>query len=370
MTEEIRCELAAIRKSRGVSAAELARRSGVTRQTIHAVENGTYVPNTAVSLRIAAALEVTVEEIFRLPSPKGVSGLKVRAEILASTPVAAGMAVRLATVGEATIGVPAGLEPYFLRDADAVVTKPQRAHAAETLPFSEAAENRVVLAGCDPAIGLLAAQLAREEGTELLPAAASSHRSLEWLRKGKVHIAGTHLRDPQSGEFNLPFLRRLFGGENLVVVTFAHWEEGLLTTRGNPLGIRTAADLARRGLRFLNREPGSGSRALFDRLAVEAGLDTRKLSASGRLASGHLAAAYAISRGEADCCIATRSAAQAFGLDFVPLQQERFDLVLRRRDVSLAAVQAVLGMLQKATFRRKLECQAGYETRRTGAQVA
>jgi putative molybdopterin biosynthesis protein len=370
MPDEIQNQLCAIRRSRGISAAELARRTGVTRQTIYAIESGVYVPNTAVSLRLASTLAVTVEEIFRLPEVKAAPEPTLRAEILASSPPPAGTPLRLCEVGFATIAVPAGAEPYFLRDADAILMKAAgNRRALETLPFAERRSQRLVIAGCDPALGLLGVQLQREEGFELVTAPAASAQALEWLRKGKVHIAGTHLRDSKSGEFNLPYLKRKFAGEDLLVVTFAQWEEGLVTAPGNPRGIRKVADLVQQGLRFMNREPGSGSRLLFERLIADEGISAKRISGSDRLAAGHLAAAYAVARGEADSCIATRSAAQAFGLGFVALQQERFDLVLRRQDASLPGMQALLGVLQKASFRRRLECHAGYETRHSGAQL-
>lgn len=370
MRDVIKNQLASIRQSRGLSAAELAQRVGVTRQTIYAIESGAYVPNTAVSLRLAATLEVAVEEIFRLRADEAPSAAMVQAEILSCRLAAPGTPLRLCEVGSAMVAIPAGAEPYFLHDSDAILMRATGTRLAEAQTFAGRPENRLVLAGCDPALGILASRLAREEGVELVTAPAASTLALEWLRKGKVHVAGTHLRDSESGEFNLPFLKRKFANEDLLVVTFAQWEEGLLTAPGNPRGIRRAGDLAQRGARFINREPGSGSRLLFDRLLAEAGLNPARISGSDRLASGHLSAAYAVSRGEADCCIATRSAAHAFGLGFVPVQQERFDLVLRRRDVSLPGMQSLLGVLQKASFRRMLEYQAGYETRHTGAQLA
>lgn len=370
MPNEIHNHLAAIRQSRGISAAELARRTGVSRQTIYAMESGAYIPNTVVSLRLAKVLEVGVEDIFRLPEEGKAPEAKVRTEILGATPAATGTPVRLCEVGTEKVAVPVDSAPCYLTDADAVLTKPERGHFAEARPFAEMPANRLVLAGCDPAIGLLAAQLLREEGVEVVTAAVASRQALEWLRAGKVHVAGTHLRDPESGEFNLPYLRREFAGEELVVVTFANWEEGWLAAPGNPRGIRRVADVAKRGVRFVNREPGSGSRALFDRLLQEAGIEKERVSGSDRLARGHLAAAYAVSTGAADCCIATRSAALAFGLEFVPLQHERFDFVLRRSDLRLPVIQALLSVLQRASLRKKLEHQAGYETRQTGVRLA
>ena len=372
MTERVTNQLATIRQARGIGAAELARRTGVSRQTIYAIESGSYVPNTTVSLRLASVLEVPVEEIFRLSSSPAAKDSKLKAEVLSATPAKPGLPVRISDVGTHQVAVPARPAPYFLPDADGVLTKTGRRAIAELLAFPDAPDRgkRVVVAGCDPAIGFLASQMAREGGVELVAAEASSRLALRWLKEGKVHVAGTHLRDPESGDYNLPFLRSEFAGENLTVVTFAHWEEGFVTAPENPHHIRTAEDLARRGVRIVNREAGSGSRVLLDRLLGEAGLTAKRIAGYDRMAGGHLAAAYAVFGGEADCCIATRSAARAFGLSFVPLQQERFDFALRREALQLPGVRVLLDTLQRASLRRKLEMQAGYETHHTGATLA
>jgi len=192
---------------------------------------------------------------------------------------------------------------------------------------------------------------------------------LSWLQEGKVHIAGSHLEDPKTGEFNLPFLRKEYPGEDLCVVTFARWEEGLVVSPGNPKSIRKPQDLGRKGVQFVNREPGSGSRALLDQLLAKAGVETAKVHGYERVAYGHLAAAYCVVAGEADACLATRSAAKTFGLAFVPLHSERYDLVMRRRALDIPAVKAFLDVLQRAALRRKLEVLAGYDTSETGSVV-
>jgi putative molybdopterin biosynthesis protein len=210
----------------------------------------------------------------------------------------------------------------------------------------------------------------RISGVEIVSAGASSKLALTWLREGKAHIAGSHLEDPKTGEFNLPFLRQEFPGEDFCVVTFARWEEGLVIAPANPKRIRKVEDLGRKNVKFVNREPGSGSRALLDRLIGKAGMDAGKVQGYDRVAPGHLAAAYYVVSGQADVCLATRSAAQTFGLDFIPLHSERYDLVMRRRTVELPAVKAFLDVLQRATLRRKLEVLAGYDTSETGALIA
>jgi molybdate-binding protein len=120
----------------------------------------------------------------------------------------------------------------------------------------------------------------------------------------------------------------------------------------------------------VNREPGSGSRALLDKLLDKAGMDAHKVQGYDRIAYGHLAAAYCVLAREADACLATRSAAQTFGLDFIPLHSERYDLVMRKRVADLPAVKSFLDVLQRATLRRKLEVLAGYDTSQTGTIVA
>jgi molybdate-binding protein len=138
---------------------------------------------------------------------------------------------------------------------------------------------------------------------------------------------------------------------------------------GNPKTIKKTEDLARRNVKLVNREPGSGSRALLDKLVTKAGVPAAKITGYGNVVFGHLAAAYSVVTGDADVCIATRSAAQTFALDFVPLHSARYDLVMRKRIIELPSVKGFLDVLQRATLRRKLEVLADYDTSETGALV-
>jgi len=123
-------------------------------------------------------------------------------------------------------------------------------------------------------------------------------------------------------------------------------------------------------VRIVNREPGAGSRELLDQRLKAAGMTGVNIAGYDRIVSGHLPAAQAVRDGEADCCIATRSAARAFGLDFVPLAVERYDLVVRRAFAKLPAVEALFDLLNRSALRRKLEMLAGYDTSQTGAVLA
>jgi molybdate-binding protein/DNA-binding XRE family transcriptional regulator len=366
MKTRVRSKLAEIRSRRGVAAAEIARRVGVTRQTIYAIEAGNYVPNTEVALRLARELEVSVEDLFALDQLRDQGVASMPAEFLSASKAARGQAVRLGQVGTKWVSVPVSASPYFLPEADGVLTERGR---VALFPGDAAAGKRIVLAGCDPATSLLAAMVEKDSGVEVVHAPASSELALRWLKEGKVHIAGSHLEDPKTAEFNLPFVRREFGPAEIGVVTFAEWEEGFVVARGNPKHIRSVGDLHRKSLSFINRQQGSGSRLLLDRLLKEASITAGSVKGYDRIAPGHLAAAYAVVSGDADCCLATRSAARAFGLDFVPIHSERYDFVLRRSMLDLPAVQSFLDVLQRASLRRRLETLAGYDASKTGTRL-
>jgi putative molybdopterin biosynthesis protein len=373
MKTRIENRLAQIRKSRGLGASDIARRINVSRQTIYAIEAGTYVPNTEVALNLARELEVTVDELFSLSDASLKSPESLSSEVLAASPPVEGQPVRICQIGSRWVSVPVSASPYYMPEADGMIKQVGRSGGrADLVVFAkdEVAQKRLVLAGCDPATGLLSRMVEKASGVEIVSAAASSKLALTWLSEGKVHIAGSHLQDPKTGEFNLPFVRKHFPDQDFVVVTFARWEEGLVIASGNPKGVRKIDDLGRKNVRFVNREPGSGSRALLDKFLDSAHMEPRNIQGYEHIAYGHLAAAYCVVSNDADACVATRSAARTFGLDFVPLHSERYDLVMRKRTADLPAVKAFLDVLQRATLRRKLEVLAGYDTSQTGTKVA
>lgn len=350
--------LSAIRKSRGIGAADLAAQAGITRQAVYAIEAGDYVPNTTVALRLARVLETTVESLFALedePSPE--PGLLDFIPLDEQARPSPGEPVQICRVRRRNIGVTPAVFPAYLPVADGIVCEPGRA----ALVVEPEQENRLLLAGCDPALSLLAADAA-EARVEVILASANSSRSLEWLREGRIDIAGTHLDEPPDapGEKHHVFS----------VVTFAVWEEGFVVRKGNPHRIRKIEDLAKRGVRFVNRDAGSGSRRVFEALLGEAGMKPGQIAGSETSVPGHLAAAWAVASGAADCCIAAGSAARRFGLDFIPVKSERFDLVLRRQDLKKKAVENLFEILNRSRFRRRLEMFAGYDVSRAGETVA
>jgi len=264
---------------------------------------------------------------------------------------------------------------WYLPPADGVIVdsdgKGPRQGRARVQIFQDTEQfgNRLLMAGCDPAMSVLARHLQRAN-VELVLAHRNSSQALDLLQMGCVHIAGSHLRDEATGESNLPQVRKLFPRGTAVVLTFAVWEEGIVVAKGNPKGVREIADFARKGVVLVNREPGSGSRSLLDSCLKRLGIPSSKVKGYNQVAHGHLPAPWQVRTGDADGCVATRAAARVFGLNFVPLVSERYDLVIRKQHLALPAVHLLLDTLNRAAFRRELEGLGGYDTSGAGKQVS
>ena len=368
--------LAEYRQRRGYSAAALAKSVGVSRQTIYAIEAGGYIPNTVLSLHLARALEVAVEDLFSLEHASPPPAATREVELLpGAESVQPGQPVQLCRVDKRVLGSAPDSAAWNLPPADAVMvstaSRSKRRARGRVQPFQsdESLTNRLLVAGCDPGISVLARH-AQRAGVELVLAHRNSSQSLNLLKQGYVHIAGSHLRDEATGESNVPAVKKIFPGESVAMISFAVWEEGMVTLKGNPKRIRSAEDLSRKNVTLINREPGSGSRFLLDSILKKAGVDSGKITGYDHVAHGHLAAAWQVRLGEADCCIATRAAARVLGLDFRPLIAERYDLVIRKRHLELPGVQTLLETLGRTAFKRELEGLGGYDTSCAGRLVA
>jgi putative molybdopterin biosynthesis protein len=363
--------VAQVRENRGVSAASLAQTVGVSRQAIYAIEAGTYLPNTALTLRLAQALAVGVEDLFCLPKdPPKPDRPSVKATLLpCADKLLPGQPVQLCRVNDLLTAVAPRPTSSYLPPSDAVVTDCAAGKVRVRLhERSSEFRNRLLIAGCDPAMHLLARHV-RPDDLELVLAHQNSSDSLSLLRQGHVHIAGTHLRDAATGESNISAVTRMFPRSSVAVISFAIWREGLVTAPGNPKHIQGVPDLARRNVTLINREPGSGSRLLLDTYLTRLKLSPKRIHGYQRLASGHLAAAWQVKTGAADCCLATEAAARVLGLHFVPLESARYDLVMRKHHVKSPAVQVLLNAIAASSFRNELSCAAGYDTSVAGYRV-
>ncbi|GAA0554195.1 molybdate-binding protein/DNA-binding XRE family transcriptional regulator [Rhizomicrobium palustre] len=362
-----------MRQKRGMAAASLAAEVGISRQTIYAIEAGSYVPNTIVALKLARALSTKVEDLFQLEEEETKPAESLEATLLGGGQTAyEGQPVQLCQVDGQLIAAAPDSVDWSLPPADAVLlTKPKSGGRVEVLPFHGRLElgKRLLVAGCDPGISVLARHL-RRAGIELVVVNRNSTTALGLLREGLVHIAGTHLRDSETGESNLAEVKKLFDRRSAAVIGFSHWELGLVVARGNPKAVTSIADLKRKDITIVNREKGAAVRILLDAEIAKLGISPKAVKGYDRLTSGHLPAAMQIHSGAADAAIASKSAARVFGLGFVPLLRERYDLVLRKKNLDMAEVQTLCETLGRASFRQELEAMGGYDTSPAGQQFA
>jgi putative molybdopterin biosynthesis protein len=356
------------RLAAGLSQQSLAERAGVARQAVHAIETGRYLPNTLVALRLAQALACTVEALFALPEPARLS-----AELPEEEGYSADLAqrVQLAQVGGRTLAYPMRGSVGTLNAADGLARGTGRSVAVELLVERRLVGQTVVVGGCDPALALLGVHLSRRDpALRLIWRQGSSRTALRSLARGEVHAAGIHMHEPGHGAGNLEYVARELPGQPVTIVGLCDWQQGLLLAAGNPQAIRRAADLARRGIRVVNREAGAGSRLLFDSWLASDGIVGSRIAGYERELTSHLAIGEAVAAGAADAGPGILSVARALDLDFLALQEEPYDLVVPLAAMRSAAMQAMLEVAVSEPYRRELAALGGYDTRRSGTIVA
>jgi putative molybdopterin biosynthesis protein len=226
----------------------------------------------------------------------------------------------------------------------------------------------VVIGSHDPMLDLLGQYLAVQfPGYRLASANVGSLGGLVAQKRGEAHLSGTHLLDPDTGEYNIPYIRRTLGDKPVQVVTFAHREQGLMVAPGNPLSIQSLDDLPR--VRYVNRQRGAGTRVLLDYELSQRGIDPGNIDGYEREEYTHLAVAAAIASGSADSGMGIRSAAMALNLDFIPIAHERYDLVIPAEFVELPMIQHILALLHDDKFRAAVAAQPGYDVSAMGQIV-
>lgn len=360
-----------LRQARGLSQGELAGRIGRTRQNVFAIETSRCTPSTRIALELAQVLRCRVEDLFCLEAD---SARTQTVHHHGRTP-SSGERLSLARIRGQVVAHSLGpghaaLDAFIPADGLAHVRGGARSEA-RLLVQPEDLDRTIVLLGCDPSLSILAAHLSRRDPRwRLLCRPAGSLAALEAIARGTAHIAGSHLRDSSPGGFNLTHARRALGREGGLVVTFAAWEQGIILAQGNPKSIRKIEDLARPGVTIVNREPGTGSRAMLDEMLGEAGIASRRIGGYDRIADGHLAIGRQVASGAADAGIGLRAAAYAFGLHFVPLGQVRFDLVIPRDHLEHPGVATMLDVLTTLDFRADLASLPGYDLSHSGIEVA
>lgn len=372
---DVKTNLLELRTKRGIGAAQLARKIGVSRQTVYAIEAGDYVPNTVISLKMARVLETSVEDIFQLQVEDRPPDRSIEVTILGeAASMKPGQPLRLCEVNGRTVAVAPEMGGWGLPPADALLIELHhnlKRHTMATVQLlgdKWKGASRILLAGCDPSVSILAQSMATQ-GYELIVSFDNSSRALDLLHDGLVHVAGSHLLDRSTGKTDLLPLTTLFPRNAVAVFSYAMWEEGLVTAAGNPKHITDVADLVRKGIRITNREQGAGCRRLLDSRLHEAGIAPQQVKGYDRITAGHLAAAKLVRDGEVDCCVSTRVVARSLSLNFIPLAEKPYHLLIRRSLLNLAAVKTLLETLGRAAFRREVEVCTGYNMRNAGERL-
>jgi putative molybdopterin biosynthesis protein len=291
--------------------------------------------------------------------------------------------VRLGRVGQKMVATPiqrgAGVIMSLVR-ADGIVTIARFSEGLEAgqevvvelLRSLESLEGTLVAIGShDLTLDLLASELRRSNPNLTLASSnVGSLGGLLALQRGEAHVAGSHLLDEATGQYNLPFIRRYVRGREVVVVNLVHRLQGFIVPPGNPRSIATLADLTRHGVTFVNRQRGSGTRVLLDYMLKQQGIAPEQIAGYEREEFTHLAVAAAVAGGRVDVGLGVLSAARALGMDFIPLQNEQYDLVIPREFYDSALLQPMLTLIRSAAFKRKVEALGGYDVSSMGEVVA
>jgi molybdopterin molybdotransferase/putative molybdopterin biosynthesis protein len=364
------------RQARGYSQQQLAGMAGVSRQAVSAVEAGHSDPSLRVALTLAGALGMTVEELFGPGSPlpaveaRPVAPLGGQRSRVALAPLG-GTFVALPLSGDSAAR--AGFQPAggLVASTTGGSTTGASTTGARTTGVRPLGPPRpsLVVAGCDPALPLLETPLSLlDPPVAFTWWSCASAEALRLAEQGLVHAAGAHLRGP-AGEYNTgPAREWLRRGAD--VIGFTAWREGLVLRPEVRDEVRGLADVARRGLRLVNREEGSEARHVLDREAQRLGIDAASLPGYGTRATGHLQVASAIAAGLADAGVASEPAALAYGLAFLPLAAERFDLVIPAAQAGSREVQGLLRVLASPWLLAQLSSLPGYDPARCGEHVA
>lgn len=287
--------------------------------------------------------------------------------------------VTLGRVGEKLVAVPlargAGVITTMVR-ADGLLRIPSLVEGlnagdeaeVELLRPAEDIENTILCTGShDLAIGVLEDQLKRRyPGLKIAATNVGSLGGLLALERGETHIAGTHLLDPESGVYNVPDIKRTIPKVPLVLIHLAQREQGIIVARGNPKSIVSLKDLTRPGIRFVNRQPGSGTRVLLDYELKRLGVDPRAIAGYEREEFTHMAVGVAVASGLADAGLGVRAAAVALGLDFIAVANEQYDLAIARPFFESERGAKLMEVIRSEGFVRAVADLGGYDPARAG----
>ncbi len=365
MKDRLYSTLREVRTQLGLSQQQLAERAGVSRQAITSIETGVNAPSTIVALRLARALGRRVEDLFKIED---------ESPTIEATPAQCGGPKH---AGPVTLAQVDGRWIAHAADAESVPVdgKGEWVKGADAMSVRILSDEclhtpTIVVAGCAPALALWMRASERWHGNVRFHSVfANSTQALDALIGGEVHAAGIHLYNPETGEHNTPIVSRRIQGREAVIVNLGIWNEGLFVRPGNPFRIKGVEDLAQPGVTIVNREVGAGSRRVLDAALAHASLPSNQVTWIDRIASSHLEVAQTVAFGHAEVGIGPEPVAARYGLDFIPLQEVRYDVVVWRDALDFEPLQMLMDTLSQRRMRAQLELVGGFDTRLTGEVV-
>lgn len=291
--------------------------------------------------------------------------------------------VRLGQVGNRLVATPlqrgAGVISSLVR-ADGIARIPRNSEGIEAgsdvqvrllRPMPDIRRTIVAIGSHDLILDLLASRLSERPGNPTLASAnVGSLGGLLAVRRGETHVAGSHLMDEDTGEYNVSYIQRYIPGRQVALVHLAGRTQGLMTAPRNPLGVSSLSDLANPGVRFVNRQRGAGTRVLLDFKLRELGIPAESISGYDREEYTHLAVAAAVQAGRADVGLGILPAARAMGLDFIPLFEERYDLVIPAEFYDSDLLAPMLDLIRSPDFQAEVDALGGYNVSQMGTLKA
>jgi molybdate-binding protein/DNA-binding XRE family transcriptional regulator len=339
----------AFRLGRNWSQAELAQRAGISRAAVSAIEIDRLVPSVAAALSLAAAFGCTVEDLF------GQGSHGARETAWAWPPGQGQCRYWHASVGARTLRYPVEATAAGVIAHDGTCRDGACRSNSEVAP-----EATLVMACCDPAAGLLAAEIARTTGFRLLVVPRSSKQALRLLSQGLIHVAGVHLATAGEPEGNVKAAQTALGG-GFELLRVARWQEGLCLAPS--LAVRSLRSALRSRLRWVGREPGSAARECLDELRA-------RHSPPRLIAHDHRGVAEAVRCGWADVGICLRLASEEAGLGFLSVREEGYDLCYQTSMQHDPRIRALQKAVRSASYRRLVGELPGYDSSEAGSVQA
>ncbi len=351
----------------GLTQEELAEKAEVARQTVSGIEAGQYGPSLAVALRIAQALDTSLDALFWIPQPAAAPGKEL---VQCIGPVKKGSRVRVARLAQGLVAFPLSSQDFF-QEANGLILELYDRDKALVKDFKPelTRQQTIILAGCSPALAVLVRKVQhRYKDISAFWIPLNSMQALKSLRDGLVQVAGLHFFDEQSGEYNLPVIQRTLGEQEYAVYSLCLGEQGLLALQGNPKRIGNIGDLTRSNISLVNREKGAEARRILDAFLKHNKFSPEQVRGYSFEVNTHLDVAQAVTLGAADCGIAMKSVALNFELEFIPMTRERYDLVFLKRNLENPGIQALLEALHNIPMKNELETY-GYDTAVSGKNL-